>query len=294
MLFLFSTFLEKSMSINTYWILKFFAGLSGLAAASYVLVCCWLYISQVSLLFPGEQLPKDFQFRELKGVGEVMVPVDNAYLSALHFKNPSPKGLIFFLHGNAGNLDSWVPDVDFYREEAFDLFMIDYRGYGKSTGKIVSEKQLIEDVQHAWQFVSPEYQRSNIPIMIYGRSIGTFLAADLASKVDHDALVLVSPYSSGQQLVKEKLPWLPPFLLRFKLDTYGLWKSASDTLNPLKTFLLHGADDGLIPVDHSRRLAGLADGITLIEVEGAAHGDIHDFSVYQATMSRVARSIGRF
>lgn len=263
-----------------------------IAAVSYLLICVVLYFLQVRILFPGEPLPDNFKFRDFEGLAEVLIPIDEGNLSALHFKNPSPKGLLFFLHGNAGNLHSWVPDVDFYRKEAFDLFMLDYRGYGKSDGRITSQKQLIDDVYTAWEQISPEYKDANIPIMIYGRSIGSFLAADLASKVEHDALVLVSPYSSLQSLVKEKLPWLPSFILRFKLDTGALLTSGAANV-ALKTYLLHGSQDEIIPVEHARRLEMLVSDISLTEVLGAGHGDIHDFRLYQSTMSKIARSIHR-
>ena len=263
-----------------------------LLAIAYLLACSILYFLQVRLLFPGEPLPDNFKFRNFEGLEEVMIPIDEGNLSALHFKNPSPKGLLFFLHGNAGNLHSWVPDVDFYREEAFDLFMLDYRGYGKSDGRISSQQQLVDDVYTAWRQISPEYREANVPIMIYGRSIGSFLAADLASKVEHDVLVLVSPYSSLQRLVKEKLPWLPSFILRFKLDTGALLTSKAIN-KPLRTYLLHGSEDQLIPVEHARRLEELVSNISLTEVTGAGHGDIHDFAHYQSTMSNIARSIHR-
>lgn len=283
---------------------KVLFGLITTATVSYLLICLALYTLQVRLLFPGQPLPKNFTFRDLEGTQEVLIPISEGHLSALHYKNQSPKGLIFFLHGNAGNLDSWVPDVDFYREEAFDLFMIDYRGYGKSDGRIRSQQQLIDDVFTAWQQVSPAYRENALPIMIYGRSIGTFLATDLASKVQHDALVLVSPYFSLQQLVREKLPWIPSFILRFKLNTAELLNS-SDTLKPTNVHLIHGTEDEVIPVTHSRQLSLLLSSLTssqpkeseldgsLIEVRGAAHNDIHDFPLYQTTMSTIARSIHR-
>lgn len=266
--------------------------LLGSIAIIYVLVCAVLYVIQVRLLFPGEPLPSDFAFREMDGVEEVLIPIDKGNLSALHFKNPTPQGLIFFLHGNAGNLDSWVPDVDFYRAEAFDLFMIDYRGYGKSNGHIQSQKQLIDDVLQSWNQVSPEYIDANIPIMIYGRSIGTFLAAELSTKVEHDALVLVSPYSSLKTLVKEKLRWLPSSILRFPLNTQSLIEEKLIKY-PAKTTLIHGAQDLTIPIEHAHRLASINDEISLVEVDAAAHNDIHDFSLYKSTMSKIARSMHR-
>ena len=66
-----------------------------------------------------------------------------ATLHALHFMQEQPRGLVFFLHGNAGNLQTWTTGIDFYRRVNYDLFILDYRGYGKSTGHIESEQQLL-------------------------------------------------------------------------------------------------------------------------------------------------------
>ncbi len=258
----------------------------GVFFALYIMVCLGLYLAQTKLLFPGETLAKSFSFRKLTGLSEVSIPTAEGVISALHFRNDSPKGLIFFLHGNRGNLDLWVPDVDFYRQESFDLFMVDYRGYGKSDGEIISEQQVVDDVLAAWESIAPGYRNSGIPVMIYGRSIGSFFAAKLANMVAHEVLVLVSPFSSMQKLVREKMPWLPRFLLRFEMSIESILAS-----NTAPVYLLHGTRDALIPIDHAHRLASLSENIELKAIDGAAHGDIHDNFGYQNTMSQIARSI---
>lgn len=254
--------------------------------AIYTALCAALYFFQARMIFPASPLPSNFSFRAMQGVEEVKIPIDAGELSALHFKNPSPKGLIFFLHGNAGNLDTWVPDVEYYRRESFDLFMLDYRSYGKSDGKVISQQQMVDDVKLAWQAVGPAYQEREIPVMIYGRSIGTYFATKLASEVSHDALVLVSPFTSVYQLVAEKFPFMPRFLLRFKLRTDLLLPNVSSPI-----YLIHGDKDALIPLAHAQALASLSNDIQLTEVAGAGHSDIHDFELYKSTMSAIARSI---
>lgn len=256
------------------------------ALAIYIALCAVLYFFQARMIFPASPLPADFSFRAMDGVEEVKIPIDVGDLSGLHFKNPSPKGLIFFLHGNAGNLDTWVPDVDYYRREDFDLFMLDYRGYGKSDGKVISQQQIVDDVKKAWQLVGPVYQERNIPVMIYGRSIGTYFATKLASEVSHDALVLVSPFSSMRALVAEKFPLMPRFLLRFKLRTDLIFPKVGSPI-----YLIHGDKDVLIPFAHAQTLASLSNDIKLTKVAGAGHSDIHDFERYKSTMSSIARSI---
>jgi pimeloyl-ACP methyl ester carboxylesterase len=93
-----------------------------------------LYLKQDRLILPRHRAGADYRFQYDVPFEEVSIPVQAASLNALHFKQPNPRGSFFFLHGNAGNLVNWTTGVDFYRRVNYDLFIIDYRGYGKSTG----------------------------------------------------------------------------------------------------------------------------------------------------------------
>ncbi len=122
------------------------------AAMLYAGVAGLVYWKQEALIFHPTPLGADYQFTT-PDVTEIQIPVDDATLSALHFKQANPKGIVFFLHGNAGNLESWLTSVEFYRRVNYDLFIIDFRGFGKSSGHIESEAQLHRDVLQAWQSI---------------------------------------------------------------------------------------------------------------------------------------------
>ncbi len=110
-------------------------------------------------MFQPDVLPPTHRFDRLGAdVQELTIPLDDgATLSALHLRLPKPRGLVFYLHGNAGSLQSWFVNADFYRRAGYDLFMLDYRGYGKSTGRIESEAQLRADVRAAWDRIAPRW-----------------------------------------------------------------------------------------------------------------------------------------
>lgn len=245
--------------------------LIGVAAYGGLLVMLWF--GQERLLFHPEPLAADHRLSLDADVHERWIDVPGARLHALHLKRPNARGVVFFLHGNAGNLESWFVSAGFYRALDLDLFMIDYRGYGKSTGRIGSEAQLIDDVRAAWRAVAPEYGgRSRI---VYGRSLGTGLAARLAAEVQPDLTVLVSPYESMRALAREHYPWVPGAILRYPLRT--------DLALPAirgPVLLVHGERDELIPADHARRLQARVPGATLLLVPGAGHGDLQDFDAY--------------
>jgi uncharacterized protein len=241
------------------------------AAVAYAALVGALYLKQEQLIFPGRALPSDFRFQFDQRFQEVRIPVPGALLDALHFTQDQPRGLVFFLHGNAGKLPTWTTGIDFYRRVNYDLFILDYRGYGKSTGRIESEQQLDADVRAAWDIIAPRYRGK--PIVIYGRSLGTGLAAKLATDVNASLLVLVSPYSSLAAAAKEAYPLAPEWLLKYPLRTDQVIASVK-----MPIVLLHGSEDRRMPLAHSRRLAALASTrVELIVVEGAGHDHIQRF-----------------
>ena len=250
------------------------AALVAVPSIGYALFLGELYFRQERLIFPGRPLAGDFQFQFDQRFEEVQIPVPGATLHALHFMQEQPRGLVFFLHGNAGNLQTWTTGIDFYRRVNYDLFIVDYRGYGKSTGHIESEEQLQTDVRAAWDSIAPRY-RDKV-IVIYGRSLGTGMAAKLASEVDAQLLVLVSPYASLTAAAKEQYPLAPEWLLKYPLRTDEVIGSVK-----MPILLIHGSEDRRIPLANSQRLAALARSpVELIAVEGAGHNDIHRFPSY--------------
>ena len=241
---------------------------------AYAAILGVLYERQERMIFPGTALPPDHPFRFDQRFEEVRIPVPGASLDALHFMQDRPRGLVFFVHGNAGNLDVWATGLDFYRNIGYDLFIFDFRGYGKSTGTIESEAQLKTDVRAAWDYIAPQY--AGKPIIVYGRSLGTGLAAALARDVNPALLVLVSPYTSVTAIAQQRFPFVPGWLVKYPLRTEAI---IGDIKSPILMF--HGFDDRLIPPSESEKLKALAKSPTdLVIVKGAHHGDVHRFPQY--------------
>jgi pimeloyl-ACP methyl ester carboxylesterase len=258
-----------------------------IAALGYAGILGLLYFAQERMIFPASTLPADYQFRFDHPFEEIRIPVDGAVLDALHFRQPEPRGLVFFLHGNAGDLSSWTTGLDFYRRVNYDLFIFDYRGYGKSTGRIESEAQLHADVRAAWDRIAPQYRDK--PIVIYGRSLGTGLGAYLARDVHPALLVLVTPYVSLVDAARRTYPFAPGWLLKYPLRTDAI---AGDLKAPV--LLVHGTRDELLPLDDSKTLSKLIRSpVEMLVVDGAAHNDIHQFPQYlDGLAARLAR-LGR-
>jgi uncharacterized protein len=226
-------------------------------ALAYAALLGALWVGQEKLLFHPRTLPADHRFNFGDDVHEVFIDVPGARLHALHLRLPAPDGVVFYLHGNAGHLQSWFVNTDVYRRANLDLFMLDYRGFGKSTGRIESQAQLQADVGAAWQHVAARYEGRHR--VFIGRSLGTGLAAALAAEI---------------------YPWVPGALLRYPLRT-------DEVLPMLKgpVLLLHGDRDATIPVEHSRRLLAAAPKSRLVVIEGAGHNDLQAFEAYRQALA---------
>jgi len=256
-----------------------------LAFSLWVMAITAIWSQQEKLLFHPESATPKFKF-ELPYTSEVYIDVAAAKLHALYLHQPTEKskGIVLFLHGNAGNLETWFTDTDFWLTTGYDVLMPDYRGFGKSTGKIENEAQLNDDVLHTWNYIAHNYK--NKKKVFYGRSLGTGLAAKLATQTPADLVVLVSPYTSMTAIAQEYYPWVPSFILRYPLTTDQLLPQL-DT----KILLLHGTNDQLISNEHSKRLVKLNPNARLVEIKGAGHGDIHQFDSYNSTLKEALRSL---
>ncbi len=251
------------------------------AIALYMLFAAVLYAKQSDLIFPATKLEANFEYDFGVPFEELTIPVDGAELNAVHFRQKNPRGLIFFLHGNGGNLDSWASGADYYQRINYDMFMLDYRGYGKSTGSIESESQLHADVMSAWKTIQGEY--ADKPIVIYGRSLGTALAVELSRQVKPDLLILVSPFTSLLSMAKSQYPFLPSWLVRFPFETD---QRIGDLEVPI--VLVHGSQDRFIPQSHSHALQELIRSPSrLLVIDGAGHNDIHRFRTYKDGLEAV-------
>lgn len=256
--------------------------LAGVLAAFlllYVLVLGALWLRQEALLFYPQALPADHRLATAPDVNEVSIEVPGATLSALHLRLPQPRGVVFFLHGNAGHLGSWFSRPDWYRRANVDLVMVDYRGYGKSTGRIESEAQLRADVRAAWEHFAPMY--AGRPVVVYGRSLGSGLAVGLAEQLGAAGrppalTLLVSPYTSLRDLAREVYPWVPSAVLRYPMDTAALLPRLKGPV-----LLVHGGRDTLIPPAHSLALQRLRPQTRVEILPQAGHNDVQEDPRYE-------------
>jgi alpha-beta hydrolase superfamily lysophospholipase len=253
--------------------------LLGAGALVYAAALALLWFQQERLIFLPTPLAPEHRFDVGPDVHEAWVDVPGARLHALHLRLPRPAGVVFYLHGNAGNLRGWFANAEFYRRANMDLFMLDYRGYGKSSGHIDSEQQLHADVRAAWRQIASLYEGRRRVIL--GRSLGSGPALVLAAELRPELTLLVSPYESFAALAAQYYGWVPSALLRYPMRSDLAIARVSTPI-----VLIHGERDEVIPAAHSRRLQTLAPHARLHIIPGAGHNDLHEFAAYLEAVAR--------
>lgn len=253
-----------------------------IAAIAYVLLCMLLYFVQEKLIFIPQKLPGDYTFSFAGNFEEIhFITADDTLLTGLLFKADSSKGLIFYLHGNAGSLASWGSIAKTYTAMHYDLFMLDYRGYGKSSGRISNEKQFYQDVQLAYEDMKKRYPENSIVVL--GYSIGTAAAATLAVTNHPRLLILQAPYFNLADLVSSHFRIVPSFLLKYPFETNRLIPGCK-----MPIVIFHGDQDNVIYYGSSLKLKTLfkpAD--TLITLAGQGHNGMSDSPGYVTALQQV-------
>lgn len=213
-----------------------------ISLAVYILICWLLFFLQEKIIFFPEKLDPSYTFNFEIDFSEINIPVDeDTSLHGLLFPVENSKWLIFYLHGNAGSLRSWWNVAKSYTDLQYDVFILDYRWYGKSSWNISSEEQLFTDAQISYDYIMQNYnyEEKNITILWY--SLWSWIAAKLASTNNPKLLILQAPYYSMLDMMWHTYPFVPWFLLKYKLQTNNTIENIS---TPIVIF--HGKDDRVI------------------------------------------------
>lgn len=235
----------------------------------YIIFLTTLYFGQEKMIFHQSKLPSDHRFAFTEPFEEMSIACeDGTKLNGLLFTTENPKGLVFYLHGNAGTIEQWGNLGSDFSGMGYDIFVLDYRGYGKSEGNIESEAQFFADVTAAYQTLEKRYDN----IVVIGYSIGTGPSAYLASKFNPSALVLQAPYYNLVELADSRVPFVPDFLKKYRFETNLFLPKVK-----CPVYIFHGTDDRLIAFSHGERLHKLMKNgqSQLFPLEGVGHGGIN-------------------
>tara|TARA_R110002049_G_scaffold99113_4_gene241666 strand:+ start:461 stop:1339 length:879 start_codon:yes stop_codon:yes gene_type:complete len=254
---------------------------------AYIAISVALYYLQDYMLFKPEKLSKDFEFYyENQDTKEYNLETrDGAIINGLLFKTKSEsKGIVLYLKGNSKSIKGWGKfAVDFTRH-GYNVLMVDYRGFGKSTGRR-SQKAIKRDLQEVYNKIKERTNEDRI--ILYGRSLGSGFAAKLASMNNPKMLVLDAPYYSLTKVTARYAPFMPlSLLIKYPLPTYKWLKYVQCPIH-----IIHGTNDKLIPYKTSVKLSKVSPKLTkLHSVIGGGHKNLNNFESYHKMIHEILNS----
>ncbi|MDX1629595.1 MAG: alpha/beta hydrolase [Fulvivirga sp.] len=249
----------------------------------YLLIIMVAFLSQEKMIFFPDQLSKDYAFNLGEKDEEVFLTTeDGETINGLFYEGHKTQVILYF-HGNAGSLEGWQHIASDFTSLGYHFLIIDYRGYGKSTGDI-TEKGLYRDAQAAFNYLTQEKGFKPGDIIIYGRSIGTGVATELATQQKVKGLVLESAFTSLKKLANQKMPFLlPSLILEFHFNNIEKLQRVSCPIA-----FIHGSEDTLIPPSHTEKLFEAFSGNKeKVMIEGAGHNDLNTYNEYHQALADV-------
>lgn len=243
------------------------------------------YRLQDQVVFQGTALPRDHVFVLDQPFEEYFIPTeDGQVLNALLFRSPGKaKGLILYFHGNKDNLQRWGQySIDFI-QQGYDILMMDYRGYGKSTGT-PTEEILYADADLLLRWAQRNFQYDKV--IYYGRSLGSAVASQLATMKEPDMLFLETPFDEISGAVYAPLRMVVRvFPLKYKFPNHSYL-----TRVKCRKVLIHGTDDWVVPLSSALRLKSLLSrDDQFVIIEGGGHRNLRKFEAYHKTLTETLR-----
>ena len=217
-------------------------------AAGYGFLVLLVYLMQGRMLYladvPGRELEATPDQSGMEYEDVWLQTEDGVDIHGWFIQGETSRVLLFF-HGNAGNISHRLFSIRQFLNLGLSVFIIDYRGYGQSGGR-VTEQGLYRDADAAWRYLTEERGIDGDEIVIFGRSLGGSVAANLAARFEPQALILESTFTSVPDAAQDIYPWLPArWLSRLRHATS---EYVRDVQSPV--LVVHSRDDEIIPYHH--------------------------------------------
>jgi uncharacterized protein len=211
------------------------------------------------------------------------------YIHAIHLHVDKPRGLVFYLHGNTGSLRRWQFMAEEISAHGFDVVAMDYRGYGLSKGRR-RESWMHRDAEILFDRVADRYP--GLPVIIYGRSLGSGFATRLASRRQADGLILETPFNKLEDVARHYLPFIPVrSLLRYHFRSD---RHLRDVQCPVMIF--HGTRDIVVPYAFALKLfrsAREGQSVRMVTIVGGKHSNLNRFPLFHERLGGFLNEIAR-
>jgi uncharacterized protein len=217
------------------------------------------------------------------------VPLHGWLISAPEKARQAPRRTLLFFHGNAGNISHRLDSMRIFAELGLDVFIFDYRGYGRSGGS-PSEEGTYRDATAAWHWLTRERGLHPGQVVLFGRSLGAAVAVELATRTDPAGLIVESAFTSVPDLGAEIYPFLPVRLLsRYRYDNLGRIASVR-----IPVLVVHSRGDEIVPFHHGQALYAAAAGPKqFLELQGGHNdGFLASEAAYRRGLNEFLVSLG--
>jgi uncharacterized protein len=249
----------------------------------YCVIGLALYYLQDKILFHPKPLGRNENYNFNLPHKEVNIPFNaTSNLNLIQFTTAdTPRGVVLYFHGNRRNISHYARFVPEFTRNGYEVWMMDYPGFGKSTGEF-SEERI-----YAWSLLLYNLSRNRFSpdsIIIFGKSMGTGIAAQLASVRDTRRLILETPYYSFPSIIGQYAPLYPVNrIIHFKIPTYQYLR---DVTAPITIF--QGTADGVIWHSNAIELKPfLKPGDEFISIKGGSHNNLHKYTLFQEKLDSV-------
>ena len=252
-----------------------------IALLIYVIIGVAFYFLQDYILFHPVSLKKEHKYDFTIPHEELNIPIDNEdVLSLVRFPSTDSvkKGVVLYFHGNKKNIGWYAKYPPYFTKHGYEVIMIDYPGFGKSKGTL-TEKTLYDWSNQVYKLARASYAPDSI--IIYGKSMGTGIAAHLASLEKCKRLILETPYYDFPAVVKRYLPVYPiDWMLHYELPTYQFIPHVTAPVT-----IFHGTSDWVVGYKNTRRLEPLLKpGDEVVTIKGGGHNNLFDYPVVPAKL----------
>ncbi|MBI5846789.1 MAG: alpha/beta hydrolase [Nitrospirae bacterium] len=221
----------------------------GLAAGYCGLVVFVFFRQPKMLYFPTRQIEQTPAAISLPFDEVAFKTADGLTITAWYIPAPAARAVLLFCHGNAGNISHRLDSIRIFHALGLSVLIFDYRGYGTSGGE-PTEKGTYLDAEAAWDFLVNDKGIDPARILIFGRSLGSAVAAELATRRKAGALIIESGFTSIPDIGRKYYPYMPVRLItRFHYATIDKVGSLA-----LPKLFIHSPEDEIIPYDHGMKL----------------------------------------
>jgi uncharacterized protein len=231
----------------------------------------FIFLEQKTLYHPDKDIPETPQNMGIVCENVNFRTSNGVMLNGWFIPRKDAQVTVLYCHGNAGNMYHRLHKVKFFHEMGVNFFIFDYRGFGKSAGS-PSEKGLYQDAQSAYDYVASRSDVNKDKIVVYGKSLGGPVAADLCNNRTARALILEGSFASVALRAQQLYPFLPMKLL--VTQQYDTIAKVKDLRIP--KLIAHGRQDEVISFSHGEKLfAAAAEPKRFLPFEGGHNDDVY-------------------